>query len=73
MIDRDGNYATIGQLAQIDGHQDTDNGYASDTDSHLQDPNMQYTNYNGNDDAVSDINDDIDDGSMQDDGGYTAI
>lgn len=75
MIDRDGNYATIGQLAQADYHQDTDNGYASDTNSHLQDPNMQYAGYNSNDDGVLEQNiDDIDAGSgIQDDGGFTAI
>lgn len=71
MIDRKGNYATMGQLAQAheDSNSNTEDSFASN-DDYSQDPNIRTSSYEdniGNDTIDTSITDDSD-GTDQDDG-----
>lgn len=79
IIDRNGNYANMGMLAQGSGpghHETEDNsGFAADTDAYTQDPNLPNAGYDdstGTDVPDMDVSGDADSGS-QDDGGYVTI
>lgn len=76
MIDRNGNYATIGQLAQAENGQTPSDGqeYTADAYTNIQDPNMQYTDFNTNENT-GDVGTDIggDECGVQDDSGFVAL
>lgn len=76
MIDREGNYATIGQLAQAqeDHDSNTDNSFASN-DDYSQDPNIRTSSYEdntGNEAIDSSLPEDSNDAN-QDDGSYVNL
>ena len=76
MIDREGNYATIGQLAQAqeDHDSNTDNSFASN-DDYSQDPNIRTSSYEdntGNEAIDSSFPEDSND-ATQDDGSYVNL